>query len=299
MSLTGRVIEEQKNYFLVDTPDGTTIATTSGSLKKIRLRVCTGDIVDLKIINKIPRRGIISSIHKRTGFIRRPALANCSRLLCVVTFTEPPLNLESLDRLLVMAHIWGVQPCIIFNKKDLLTRNEHAEQEKIISVYRATGYPIFSVSSRNGNGIEQVTEYCRNEISACAGLSGVGKSTLLSAIFPEKIFRIGDLSESANRGTHTTTNVTLLPLPCGGYIADTPGLAFIDLPIVPEENVVVYFPEIASCIGKCRFNNCIHDHEPGCVVTERVREGTIADWRHAHYLKFYSWMREQRRKYRK
>jgi ribosome biogenesis GTPase / thiamine phosphate phosphatase len=299
MSLTGRVIEEQKNYFVVDTPDGAVITTTSGSLKKTRQRVCTGDIVDLLIISDTPRRGVISAIHKRTSYIRRPALANCSRLLCIATSTEPPLNLECLDRLLVMAHIWGVRPCIIFNKEDVLTGNEHSEQEKIISVYRSIGYPVFSVSSKNGNGIEQVTDYCRNETSACAGLSGVGKSTLLSAIFPQKTFRIGGLSESANRGTHTTTNVTLLPLPHGGYIADTPGIAFIDLPVVPEENIVLYFPEITSCIGECRFNNCIHDSEPGCIVTERVHDGAIAEWRHTHYLKFYSWMREQRKRYRK
>jgi len=299
MSSTGRVTEEQKNYFIVDDPHGKVIATTSGTLKKKRQRVCTGDIVDYTLIDEQARRGVISRIHKRTTHIRRPALANCSRLLCIATFSEPPLNLESLDRLLVTAHIWGVEPCIIFNKFDLLSDDEKNDQQKIIDVYRRIGYQVFSISSRDGTGITEVVNHCRNETCACAGLSGVGKSTLLSAIFPDRTFRIGSLSEGANRGTHTTTHVSLIPLPEGGYIADTPGLAFIDLPSIPEEDVVLHFPEIAACIGQCRFNNCIHEHEPGCIVAEKVEDGTIVSWRHEHYLKFFSLMREQRRQYRK
>lgn len=299
MSRIGRVTEEQKNYFVVDSPEGNVTATTSGVLKKKRQRVCTGDVVDYTLIDKQKRKGVISRIHKRTSHIRRPALANCTRLLCITTFSEPPLNLESLDRLLVTAHIWGVEPCIVFNKLDLLSDDEKKEQRKFIDVYRTIGYQVFALSSSDGTGIPEVINYCRNETSACAGLSGVGKSTLLSAIFPDRSFRIGSLSEGANRGTHTTTNVSLIPLASGGYIADTPGLALIDLPLIPEENVVLHFPEIAACIGQCRFNNCIHNHEPGCIVAEKVNNGAIASWRYEHYLKFFSLMRQQRRQYRK
>ena len=300
MPITGRVIEEQKNYFIVDIPTtGQVAATTSGALKKLRSRVCTGDVVEVNLIDTSPLRGIITALGKRSTFIKRPALANCSHLFCICTYKEPPLNLESLDRLLFHALVHELQPCIVFNKIDLHSEAEHASAEKIIDVYREAGYPVFTTSAFTREGIGALVDSCAGRITACAGPSGVGKSTLLAAIFPEVSFRIGPLSSAASRGTHTTTNVTLLPLPNGGYIADTPGLAFIDLPAVPEEDVVLYFPELARHIGACRYNDCIHDHEPGCCITEKIEKGVIAPWRRTHYLKLYREMVKKRKQYRK
>ena len=299
MQVTGRVIEEQKNYFVVTTPSGQVMATTAGVLKKKRKRVCTGDIVDITLLDAIPPfRGVITIVHQRSTYINRPALANCSHILCVCTYKEPPLNLEILDQLLFTAQVFGLKPCIILNKIDQHTRQEQKDAEKIFSFYPHAGIPFFSVSSTTGKNIDKIIEFCTGKISACTGISGVGKSTMLSSIFPDQIFRIGELSATANRGTHTTTNVTLLSIPAGGFIADTPGLAMIDLPPVPEEEVVLYFQELASCIGKCRFNNCMHNQEPGCLVRELVEKGAIAPWRYTHYLKIFNLMREKNRNYR-
>ncbi|MBN1575162.1 MAG: ribosome small subunit-dependent GTPase A [Chitinispirillaceae bacterium] len=298
MPITGRIIEEQKNFFVVDTPSGQVTATTSGGLKKQRTRVCTGDIVEVTIINTAPLRGVITTVGKRSSFIKRPALANCSHLFCICTWREPPLNLETLDRLLFCAQVYELQPCIVFNKIDLNTDKDDREMHKIINSYTAIGYPLFSTSAATHEGIDALVDFCADRISVCAGLSGVGKSTLLSVIFPDVNFRTGPLSSDSTRGIHTTTSIRLLPLRGGGYIADTPGLAFIDLPAVPEEDVVLYFPELAQCIGKCRFNDCIHDNEPGCFVAEKIEEGTIAPWRHNHYLKIRREMAERRKLYR-
>ena len=299
MVVTGRVVEEQKNYFVVDTPSGLTNATTLGILKQKRKRVCTGDIVDIKLIDSTPpQRGVITAIHQRTSFIKRPTLANCTHMLCVCTFKEPPLNLEILDQLLFTVQVYGLEPCIVINKIDTHNSKEQKEIDAIAAAYKKIGFPVFSVSSITREGIEPLITYCTGKTSACAGLSGVGKSTMLSAIFPDKHFRIGELSPTANRGTHTTTNVTLLRLGESGFIADTPGLAMIDLPAIPKDEVVLYFPELAACIGKCRFNNCIHDCEPGCAIIKKMNNGAIARWRHTHYLKIYNIMREKRKKYR-
>jgi ribosome biogenesis GTPase len=298
MTLCGRIIEEQKNYFVVDTESGSMTATTSGSLKKSKKKACTGDMVDVKKIDTSPLRGVITRIHARSSFIKRPALANCSHLLCLATFREPQLNLEALDRLLFTAHVFDLIPCIVFNKIDLLSRKENSELDRITDTYRSAGYHVKTISCRAGEGIDAIISYCTGKTCICAGLSGVGKSTLLSLIFPDIDFRIGKLSDDANRGIHTTTHISLLSLTGGGYIADTPGLAFIDLPAIPEDEVILNFPEIASCIGSCRFNNCIHDTEPGCMVSEKVAEGSIAKWRHEHYLKIYTEMRERAKQYR-
>jgi len=286
MTITGRIIEEQKNYYVADTPDGTVLATASGGIRNKRMRISTGDLVDLQMIDATPPRGIIEKIHPRTSFINRPALANCSHLFCICTVKEPPLNLEMLDRLLFTALAYHLQPCIILNKTDLHTDKENDFTNTLIATYQAIGIASFTTSAVQKKGIDAIVDFCKDRTTAFAGLSGVGKTSLLSCIFPDKALRIGELSAAQTRGTHTTTNVTLLSLGNGGYIADTPGIAFVDLPLVPEEDVSLYFGEISDCIGQCRFNNCRHQNEPGCAVLEKVTSGAIASWRHRNYLRF-------------
>ncbi len=301
MVLNGRVIEEQKNYFIVDTPTaGQITATTGGALKASGSKVYTGDIVDVKVIEKSPPKGIITSVNERSSLIKRPAVANCSHILCTFTYKEPQLNLEFLDRLLFNTHAHNLQPVIVFNKTDLLSAKEKDAMYRIIDVYSSAGYEVFTASAVNREGVGDIVDFCKGRITAFAGPSGVGKSALLSVIFPDTDFRIGRLSSRTQRGTHTTTNVRLLKLSSGGYIADTPGLSFIDPVAIPEEDVVLYFPELTACIGSCRYNDCIHVKEPGCSVPEKKEKGEIAPWRHDNYLKLYKEMVEKRKKkYRK
>ena len=309
MPITGRIIEEQKNYFIIDTAQGTLRATTSGLLKKDAKRsshasrakhtkcVCVGDMVDCEITNTDTPAGIILKIHERTSFLNRPPVANLTQVILVCTVKEPPLDLEATDRFLVCASAYGLAPVLVFNKNDRLAPAESASLETIVNVYKRCGYSVFLTSAHTGAGLPELMQICSDRVSAFAGLSGVGKSALLSKIFPDREFNIGEVSGPTGRGTHTTTCVSLLPLPKGGYIADTPGVSFVDLPIVPEEDIVSYFPELEQQIGKCRFNNCIHENEPGCRVHELVEAGEIAGWRVAHYLKIFKEMRDRRRQY--
>ena len=299
MSLKGRVIEEQKNYFLVDTIQGQVRTGIKGSLKKNRERVCVGDQVELNITNNDPLEGLIISVEKRSSFIHRPALANIKQILFITTYKSPPLDLEGLDRMLFTSEIYNIKAVIVFNKIDLLDPEENVAIEKIMATYKNCGYETLKTSAASGEGIDLLESKCADGISAFSGLSGVGKSTLLSKFFPDKSFRIGEVSGNKGRGTHTTTNIVLHPHPCGSYIADTPGMSFVDVPTAPEENVSSCFPEIADCIGQCRFNNCIHDGEPGCLVQERVNDGVIAISRWKHYLKIFNEMKSIRKQYRK
>jgi ribosome biogenesis GTPase len=297
MPFSGRIIEEQKNYFVIDTPHGAIRAATRGLLKKDSKRVCVGDTVDCELTNKDTAEGVILSIHERTSFLNRPPLANLTQVILVCTVKEPPLDLEATDRFLVCAMAYELNPVLVFNKNDRLDDIELASLQKTIDVYRKCGYTAVITSASTGSGIPELVEVCAGKVSAFAGLSGVGKSALLKRIFPDREFRVGDVSGPTGRGTHTTTCVTLLPIKNGGYIADTPGLAFVDLPLVPEEDVAGYFPELERQIGKCRFNNCIHENEPGCTVRALVDSEEIAAWRVEHYLKIYREMKSRRRKY--
>jgi ribosome biogenesis GTPase len=300
MPLSGRVIEEQKNYFVVDTSLGEVQATTKGVLKKDRKKICVGDIVDLEVIDNEQRIGIIHGVHERTSYLKRPSLANLSRVFLITTFKEPALDLEGVDRFLVNASIHQFMPIIIFNKIDLLSDVERPAFDALLTSYQQSGYTIITVSALTGDHFNEVLAACTGHLSVFAGLSGVGKSKLLSRILPTRDLRIGDVSGVTGRGTHTTTNVTLMPLPrpYEGYIADTPGFSFVELPLVPEEEVATFFPELERCIGSCKFNNCLHDNEPGCYVRALVEKGEISPWRVEHYLKIYREMKERRRGYK-
>jgi ribosome biogenesis GTPase len=295
----GRVVEEQKNYFLADTNQGIIRCVLKGTLKKVRTRVCAGDLVHITVTNSDPLEGIINNVEDRISYIRRPALANLTQIALVATWKSPNLDLESIDRMLFSAEVYGVRPLLVFNKVDLLSDNESMELDAIISLYQKCGYTALKTSAETLTGIDQLKEKCEREISAFSGLSGVGKSTLLSKIFPDIHFRIGEVSGLKGRGTHTTTNIIIHRYKENSYIADTPGLSFIDIPEIPEESVGAYFPEIADCIGVCRFNNCIHDNEPGCEVLSRISRGEIAESRRDHYLKIFSEMKAIRKQYRK
>ncbi len=298
MPVTGRIVEEQKSFYLVDTECGSVRSTIRGALKKTKTRLCAGDLVDLELTNKNPPEGIITAVHSRTSHLKRPAVANLSRIFFVTTIKSPALDLEALDRFLFSAQVLNIEAVIVFNKIDILVGDDLDLLKRIESLYQKIGYTIIETSASTGIGTDKVIELCTDRISAFAGLSGVGKSSLLSLIFPDKTFRIGNVSGTNGRGTHTTTHISLHPLKQGGYVADTPGLSFVDIPKVPETEVINYFPELANRIGECRFNNCIHDGEPGCAIQTLTEQDQIAASRLNHYLKFYKQMKEQRKQYR-
>jgi len=304
MELNGRVIEEQKNYFLVDTPNGVIRCVIKGSLKKVRTRVCVGDLVLVTVTNSDKTdtdhaEGIIAKVESRTSFIKRPAIANLTRILLIATWKSPPLDFEALDRMLFSAEVFGIEPVIVFNKIDLLSADELLLQKEIMTIYERCGYTTLATSAQTGDNIDKLLDCCKDGISAFTGLSGVGKSTLLSKIFPDTEFRIGDVSGTYGRGTHTTTNNVLHPFTPGSYLADTPGLSFVDIPTVPEESVASCFPEIAACTGLCRFNNCTHDGAPGCAVQEKIDNNEISESRRSQYLKIYNEMKSLRKQYSK
>ncbi len=264
-------------------------------LNKKKLRISAGDSVRVQVINQDSAEGVICEIAERSSFLPRPPLANLSQVVFINCFKQPNLDTEAIDRFLFSSEAYGISAVIVFNKMDLLNDAETAELTAAERYYKDVGYKILHTSVQKRHGISELVDICRNKTSAFTGLSGVGKSSLLSLIFPDSEFRTNDVSGARGRGTHTTTHIKLLTLDENSFIADTPGFAFVDVPAVDEESVAEYFPEIREVIGHCRFNNCIHDAEPGCKVAELVNSGEIAAWRREHYLKIYREMVKKRR----
>jgi ribosome biogenesis GTPase / thiamine phosphate phosphatase len=253
--------------------------------------------VRVQEINRDSAEGVICEAAQRESFLPRPPLANLSQVVFVNCLKQPNLNTEAIDRFLFSSSVYGIEAVIVFNKMDLLCDAETTELETIERYYKNVGYKTLRTSVPNRQGVPELIDLCRNKTSAFTGLSGVGKSSLLSLIFPNTEFRTNNVSGARGRGTHTTTHIKLLTLDENSFIADTPGFAFVDVPAVDGETVAEYFPEIKEAIGQCRFNNCAHDAEPGCKVTELIDKGEIASWRRNHYLKIYREMIKKRKMY--
>lgn len=299
MQVRGKIIEEQKNYYTVDTSVGTVRSELKGKIKQKEKRLYVGDIVTIEFYNQDPPEAVIRELHPRVNFLSKPAVANIDLVFFVNTFKEPAMDYEFIDRFLFMAQVYRFPVVLVFNKDDMLLDSERAILTDILSYYEKIGFPGLLLSAKTGDHLKQLIDYGKEKISILAGLSGVGKSTILSSIFPQHTFRTGELSKSISRGMHITTATTLLKLPHGGYMADTPGFSYISLPIVDEETVGHYFSEIDRASDSCKFTNCIHDNEPGCAVKEMVAQGTIKESRYEMYLKIHSFMKNKRREYSK
>jgi ribosome biogenesis GTPase len=267
-------------------------ATLRGRLKMEQRtgdRVVTGDRVE---IGRHADGGItIESVAERETELARRApgggrrakviVANVDQVVVVVAAARPEPKLRMLDRFLVLAESNYLPAVVVVNKADLVPEAELAAR---FAPYEAAGYPVLRTSAREGIGIEALRERLCGRTSVLTGPSGVGKSTLLNALEPGLGLRTAEISEAVNKGRHTTVAAELVPLACGGYVADTPGLREIGLWDVPTEELAHYFPEFEPFLDRCRFaGSCTHTHEPGCGVREAVAAGQVASERYDSY----------------
>ena len=254
--------------------------------------VVVGDIVRCEsdangewvICDIVPRRNYIirraSNLSKESHIIA----ANIDRAMIVVTLIEPVTALEFIDRFLITCEAYKVPATILLAKIDLLSDAPEAV-EAFHQTYQSAGYEVIDISATEGIGIERVKELLDGNVTLISGNSGVGKSTLVGKIDPTLNIRTGEISESFHKGKHTTTFSTMYPIGNNGDIIDTPGIKGFGLIEIDDKELWHYFPEMIATAGECRFYNCTHTHEPGCAVTEAVKEGKIAYSRYESYLK--------------
>ena len=214
---------------------------------------------------------------------RQVIVANLELLLIIFAARHPTLKLRMLDRFLLTAEASGVEPVVCINKLDL-AKLENVQRE--LKLYEELGYTVVYTSTVTGFGVDKLRDVMRGKISAIVGSSGVGKSSLLNALQPGLQLRIGEVDERLHKGRHTTTEVMLLPLAFGGFVADTPGIRTLGLLEIDEEQGLdIYFPEMRPYIPACKFAACTHQHEPACAVKRAVETGDIAAMRYESYLR--------------
>lgn len=222
-------------------------------------------------------------VRRRPGARRRKVVAaNVQRLVVVTAAADPAPSRELIDRLLVLAESDDIDPVLTVNKMDLPDAPGVAAE--LAELYRAVGYPVLLVSALDGRGLGDLGEVLCQDTSALVGPSGVGKSSLLNALQPDLGLRIGSLSSKVRRGRHTTVSARLVPLECGGTVADTPGFSDAGAWGLDPEGVALCFPEMRELLGECRFPDCAHVAEPDCAVLEALEQGRIAESRYRSYL---------------
>ncbi|MBE6219835.1 MAG: ribosome small subunit-dependent GTPase A [Rikenellaceae bacterium] len=293
--IEGIVTSATGSWYEVATEVGTLNCRIRGRLRLKGVRstnpVVVGDRVVVEpdgdssvIVEIVPRRNYVirraSNLSKESHIIA----ANIDHALLIVTLHSPTTPKEFVDRFLITCEAYKVPVSIVLGKADTLTEEWAAEAEEFTAIYEDAGYEVLRLSSTTGEGVEHIRAMLRGRTTLVAGNSGVGKSTLIGSIDPTLDIRTGEISDSHQQGKHTTTFSTMYPLE-GGYIIDTPGIKGFGLIDIDDKELCRYFPEMMRLAPECRFYNCTHTHEPGCAVTEAVKEGHVAWSRYESYLK--------------
>lgn len=261
--------------------------------------LAVGDIVQFES-NSQTEAGLITEREERKNAIVRRSVnlskeshvvaANLDRAFLVVTISQPSTSTGFIDRFLVTAEAYGIPTTLVFNKCDLVAANERDEEELsyMSELYEMAGYDVLRVSAQTAEGLPELrAAIAASGVNMLSGHSGVGKTTLINQLLPGLDLRTGDVSDSHQKGKHTTTYAEMFPLPSGGYLIDTPGIKGFGLVQLEKEHLHHYFPEIFALLSSCKFHNCLHRAEPKCAVRSAVEQGVIAEERYLNYLDLY------------
>lgn len=295
---SGTVCRGLGGVYEVETPEGVVEAVLRGRIKREERtgeKVVVGDRVDVD--EDRAGEGTVWSIvkvHERTTVLARKApgkaprpkaiVANVDQVLVVFAAANPDPHLRMLDRFLVIAASSDIAPVIVVNKTDVAGMDA---ARALFAPYERAGYTVHYTAARDGTGVDGLREALCGRLSALAGPSGVGKSSLLNAVQPGLGLRVSEVSQAVNKGRHTTVTAQLIPLECGGWVADTPGLREVGLWEIEPDQLQFYFPEFEPLLGDCRYPTCTHTHEPGCAVRAAAQSGEIDAGRYDSYQRMF------------
>ena len=284
----GRILKGIGGFYYVEAEETIYECKARGVFRKRGTTPLAGDWVQICIDNDT---GTIEEIFPRKNMLVRPPCANIDQMFLVTSICNPSPNLLVLDKMIAVAEDQEMEPILVISKTDLQSADE------LEQIYQKAGIQVITVSSVSGQGIAQIKMLLKDKISVFTGNSGVGKSSLLNCISPEFRHETGIISSKLGRGKHTTRQVELLKLPCGGYVADTPGFSTMDMErynIVKKEHLQYCFREMKPYITQCKFSSCSHTCEKGCAVLRAVEQGEITQSRHNSYTAMYEQVKDKK-----
>jgi ribosome biogenesis GTPase / thiamine phosphate phosphatase len=288
----GLIVKAQSGFFTAETGEGLIVCRLRGKLKQGRAVgdiAALGDYVHLTVLTdgsgaidtvEERKRAIVRLDPRPQGIYQQVLLANADQAVFVFACANPNPKLRMLDRFLVITEKQKIPAVIIANKIDLV---ENAKE--LFSIYESIGYRVIYTSTKTGTGVDELKGQLQNKVSALAGPSGVGKSSLLNQIQPGLGLAVNEISMAMKKGRHTTVTRQMFALDDGGYVADTPGWKSLALWDTEAEEMDAYFPDLRDLVPHCQFSDCSHKHEPGCAVLAALKAGTVHPERYESYLR--------------
>lgn len=289
----GRIVKALSGFYYVADGDQVIQCRARGLFKKKDAKVnpLVGDWVVYDATDH--SEGYVMEVSERKNELLRPPISNVDQAVLVFSLHEPMFSPLLLDKFLVHTENAGVDSVIVLSKADMVP---HDEVTDIVSKYEAIGYQVIPTSIRDQRGAEAMRTALADRISVLAGQSGVGKSSLINALFPGVSLQTGEVSHKLGRGKHTTRHVELIALDEGGYVADTPGFSSLEFSGITELELAESFRDFAGYSDQCKFRGCLHLSEPGCAVRSALQEGTLDTKRYENYKQFMEELKEYHRR---
>ncbi|MCQ2440328.1 MAG: ribosome small subunit-dependent GTPase A [Clostridia bacterium] len=280
--MNGLILKAVSSFYYVDCEDKVYECKARGNFRKTGISPVVGDKVDFTLTDG--EHGVVESIKERKNILNRPIIANIDKLFIVSSYSVPKPDTVMIDRLTAVCIFNNIEPIIVFNKCDM------GDFENYKKIYNNSGFKTYIVSALTNEGIKDIKSEVQNCISAFVGNSGVGKSSILNAVFGELSLKTGEVSDKLGRGRHTTRHTQLFKTEYGGYVADTPGFSSIETADKNYEfklHLAESFPDISKFTDSCKFTTCTHTCEKGCRVLKAVEDGKLEKSRHNSYKQMF------------
>ena len=287
--MVGTIVKGIAGFYYVKVQDEIIECKARGKFRFDELTPIVGDKVQ---ISSEKGKGVIEKVLPRTSELIRPVVANVSQAFVVFAIKNPDINLDLLNRFLVLCEYNSLKIVVCINKIDLASKEDILEITRIL---QRTGYDIIYLKAKAGEGLEDIITRLSNNVTVLCGPSGAGKSTLINNLSGRKLMETGEVSEKIGRGKHTTRHSELIQIN-DGFLVDTPGFSTLDMDFIEKEKLQLCFPEFAEYLGNCRFSGCLHHKEPGCAVKKALEERNINNTRYEFYIKTLEELANRRNK---
>lgn len=291
--MRGKIVKGISGFYYVHVAEtGIYECKAKGIFRNQKIKPLVGDDVEIVVLDEEKKIGNVEKILPRTRELIRPAVANIDMALVIFAAAKPDPNFNLLDRFLCMMEYQKVPVTICFNKCDLVTEGQ---REVLRKIYELAGYELLFTSAKTQENVEKLKSVLQGKMTAVAGPSGVGKSSLINDLQDAVQMQTGGISDKIERGKHTTRHSQIIPIAENTYIMDTPGFSSMDLPGFSKEDLWTCYPEFVRFEPGCRFIRCSHIGEPDCGVKTALAEGKISQVRYDNYVQLYQEMKNMRK----